>query len=202
MRPPIIIQFSPIRSGSTLVYNLIRESVTPRVIKTHAYMQQDEWLRVTTIRHPFDSIASIMKQQPNTPFENAIVEYCLQGGKDIAEHDIRTDGNTIVLRYEEFVNNFDVIFDALEQHGYPIGADVRSALKEKYAIEAVSARLQQGEGEEDSFLEQHISDTLGASTYKEFFTETQLRHLESNETLAKIRQLYYEDKPSQTILEN
>lgn len=173
--------------------------------KAHAYIKCNN-LHIVTIRHPYDSIASVLKchSLPPEPYlVNAIVEYCHGGGNCIASCDIRKEPNTIVLRYEEFISNYDIIFDALEQHGIvdKIETTVRSFLKEKYDVRNVRNRLKAlGDDFHNIdpsgtwFRGRHVSDTLGDSTYKTYFTPRQLDQLKSHPTLERILDLYYKKK--------
>ena len=107
----MLIQFSPIRSGSTLVYNiLIGLGKTPT--KKHHISSGSK--KVVTVRHPYNSIVSSMMRynlEINTKnLISQINEYVSNGGIDV----LKTDHSCCVLLYEEFYKNFDYIFDKFE----------------------------------------------------------------------------------------
>ena len=52
-----IIQFSPIRSGSTLIYNYLLE-LGYKARKSHLYKNNNKNYYIITIRHPYNSIIS------------------------------------------------------------------------------------------------------------------------------------------------
>ena len=51
------IQFSPIRSGSTLIYNYLKE-LNKNPYKIHYYTYNKNNKYIITIRHPYNSIIS------------------------------------------------------------------------------------------------------------------------------------------------
>ena len=60
IKPFVLVQFSPPRSGSTLVYNIMRE-IFPhkKIFKVHTFRAMcNEMPVVVTYRHPLDCIAS------------------------------------------------------------------------------------------------------------------------------------------------
>ena len=124
-----ITQFSPVRSGSTLVYNVLR-TVFPhaaRITKTHnlpantadprpgshpclgslvtTMRQSGTLVIITTMRHPYNSILSICfrRGHPLKPkyIQSAIREYLTYGGRDMLVHPRPNS----VLRYERFASN-------------------------------------------------------------------------------------------------
>ena len=66
---PVIIQCSPIRSGSTIVYNFLRELFpSAQVVKKHSYHPDfSSFPIVTTYRHPLDCIASSIQRYGREP---------------------------------------------------------------------------------------------------------------------------------------
>jgi len=85
-----IIQFSPIRSGSTLVYNILREFSNVR--KTHNISVKNGQLYVITYRHPYNCIISSLlrneKKINSLNIKSEISEYLKNGGKDLLENDL------------------------------------------------------------------------------------------------------------------
>lgn len=184
-----IIQFSPIRSGSTLVYNLLRE-VFPRkkIIKCHNYSQEySKHLTVVTYRNPLDCIASSIQRYGLAPTDEVIEEQNLEltrnGIWEVME--IKNNSNVLMLRYEDFVNDFEIIYDELERFlKTEISLEMRNKLNKKYNIEEINKFISRFE----SFSEynpithwhgKHISSYKGdLNYYKNLFTENQIKYLE------------------------
>ncbi|MEM9325029.1 MAG: hypothetical protein AAGA85_05215 [Bacteroidota bacterium] len=143
-RKNTIIQFSPIRSGSTLVYNILKE-VFPEQTVTKAHKiteaQMTKAQLVCTYRNPVDSIYSSLLFQELAPDvsniivqiqhlkENGLVQLCelLTKRKDI-----------LTLRYEDFYLDHELIYNRLEAHfNFKIDDLKREELLLKYEVDAV-----------------------------------------------------------------
>lgn len=188
--PKPIIQFSPPRSGSTLVFNIVREVLPDRKIdKTHNYNPKFAKHKVVvTYRHPLDSIASGIQRYGRTPsdqeIENQIEEFNASGIWELL--DIRDKLNVLMLRYDNFYNNFAYIFDSLEKFfRIEIPEEQRAEISEKYKIEVVQKVAQQFDSfhafdEVTHWHGKHISEYKGTTYYyKEFFTRPQIDYLKS-----------------------
>ncbi|MFZ5563940.1 MAG: sulfotransferase domain-containing protein [Thermodesulfobacteriota bacterium] len=186
--PRSIIQFSPPRSGSTLVFNILREVLPGRKIeKTHNYNPKFSRHKVVvTFRHPLDSIASGIQRYGRTPsgkeIEVQIKEFSDGGIWDVLK--IRHNPNVLMLKYEKFYNNFDYVFDNLETFlSIEINRETRKQILDKYNIEAVSERVQQFDGFQhfDAVTHwhgNHISPYKGGTDYyKKFFSQEQVDYL-------------------------
>ena len=55
-----IILYSPVRTGSTLIYNFLKNLINDDVLKTHSYCYYKKYNIVVTIRHPYNSILSLI----------------------------------------------------------------------------------------------------------------------------------------------
>lgn len=111
-----IIQFSPGRSGSTLIWNILKEFY-PNVLKVHNLRYSPNAKFISTIRDPRDILKSrlLIYEKPIT-HENIDIEINLMikhGLQDLLI--IKGKTNVLVLKYENFWNNYDYIFDHLEQ---------------------------------------------------------------------------------------
>ena len=86
----MIIQFSPIRSGSTLVYNYLKD-LNKQVTKHHNYNFCKNNKYVITIRHPYNSIISnILRKNKEINIKtlnNNMKEYISNGGWAAGNHD-------------------------------------------------------------------------------------------------------------------
>jgi hypothetical protein len=191
-----IIQFSPIRSGSTLVFNILRELFPTRNIqKTHAYRKfksskdRREFPIVVTYRHPLDCIASSIQRYNLLPTDSVIKqqvnEFNRNGGSDILEiKRTQVMENILMLRYEDFSGNIDVILSELESFfKISISTSKRKLIHEKYRIESIEKIVQ----EKICFSEydpvthwhgNHISKYKGdCFYYKDFFCDDQIAYL-------------------------
>ncbi|MES9899841.1 MAG: hypothetical protein ABW148_12565 [Sedimenticola sp.] len=185
-----IIQYSPPRSGSTLVYNILRDLFPGKNIKKrHSYESNDsKFPMVVTYRHPLDCIASSIQRYELIPTDEVInqqiSEFEKNGIRDILE--IKDDPSVLMLRYEEFANNYDVIFNEFEIFfGIKISHKKRSTLSDRYHIKAVEKIIARMESfsEYDEITHwhgKHISAYKGSFYYyKEFFNDSQIEYLEN-----------------------
>lgn len=184
-----IIQMSPVRSGSTLVWNLLKHTFpNAHIVKHHTCGWFFNYLKiVATVRHPFDCIASIHKANGWEPslesVERGATRFLQNGAEAIVSLKDRPD--VLVLRYEEFVNNFEVIFEAFESFfGVEIDTHKREQLVDQFGIESVK-KITQEQGtfkswdKETLFHGNHISEYNGSSGYGvEFFSEEQIKRIE------------------------
>lgn len=109
-----MVLFSPIRKGSTLLYNIIKLIFYKiDIIKEHKYKYNENNFYIITIRHPYNSIISSCLRYnlelTEENFINNIDEYVNNGGKDLIENSFNKE-NHIIFIYEYFYNNFDYIY--------------------------------------------------------------------------------------------
>jgi hypothetical protein len=185
-----IIQFSPPRSGSTLVYNILRDVFPKRKIKKRHRYESDKlkYPVVVTYRNPLDCIASSIQRYDLTPtnevIERQIAEFERNGIWDILK--IKDNPNVLMLKYEDFFDDFEVIFKGIENlFDIKILPASRSTLTERYQIDAVEKIIK----DMDTFDEynkvthwhgKHISSQRGRPMYyKHFFKEDQIAYLKS-----------------------
>lgn len=139
-----ILQFSPPRSGSTLVYNILRE-VFPhhQIEKCHTLVGRNLASPiVATYRNPVDSVASLLMCEDIAVTDSAIRNKALllnrEGIWDLLS--IRQLPNLLLLRYEDFVEDYGALFDAIERFfETSIPAEQRQSIEKKYNQEAVQA---------------------------------------------------------------
>ena len=185
-----IIQFSPQRSGSTLVFNILKDLFpTHDINKKHNYSLDDKnFPTVTTYRHPYDSIASLFLKDNIIPtkknMEDTIIRFRENGWNDFFFNKFNSQ-NILFLRYEDFYNNFDYMLDSLEDYFYvKISKKQRFKLKAKYEISNVKKKIEKfkdfSEYDDIShFHGNHISKFSGSSnTYKKIFTSNQIEILD------------------------
>lgn len=186
-----IIQFSPVRTGSTLIFNILRELFPEkRIKKAHKYDKEFARLHtVCTVRHPLDCIASLIKihRCETTPeaMAAAIRDFDQSGITDLRR--IALHPLSVIFKYEEFMHNMAVVYDGLERSfGIKISEEQRISLNEKYSIESTlrtTTRLGEfSNWDPETMLHgNHISETRGASNvYQSFFNADQIAELESH----------------------
>jgi hypothetical protein len=188
-----IIQFSPIRSGSTLVYNILREF--SKVRKVHNIVVNNSQLYVITYRHPYNSIISSLlrseKKINPSNIKSEISEYLKNGGEDLLKNDL-SKKNILLLKYEEYFSNYEVIYNKLENFlNINIDKDKKNQLSEKYNINNVKNIIDKykkfEEYDKKTHLHgKHISEYDGKTDYKEILSESEINMLKENESLNKI----------------
>ena len=184
-----IIQFSPIRSGSTLVYNILREFSNVR--KTHNISVNNGQLYVITYRHPYNSIISSLlrneKKINSLNIKSEINEYLKNGGKDLLENDLLKK-NILLLQYEEFFNNYEVIYNKLENVlNINIDENKKIELSKKYHITNVKKMTNKyktfKEYDRTTHLHgKHISKYDGQTDYKKILSENDIYVLKENKS--------------------
>lgn len=187
---PQIIQFSPIRSGSTLVYNILRELLpTYDIIKRHSINEtiiQGNRL-VVTYRHPLDCLASSFKrynlQVNKGNIEDQIDELKTNGLDDLLK--IWSNDHVLKLRYEDYYNNLEIVFDEFELFFHkPISRNFRDKMMNKYNIEQVLDNTKQYNSFSEydkttQFHGNHISSSKGApNAYTHFFKPEEITYLD------------------------
>jgi hypothetical protein len=133
-----INQFSPIRTGSTLIYNYLKFLLKDyHIVKQHNINKNEiDIITVITMRHPYNSILStILVNEVNK--ENYIIDnsinlkkldslitneilkktidhYLKYGGKDLLSINYENLKNKLIFKYEEIINNHCLIIKNIE----------------------------------------------------------------------------------------
>ena len=137
------------RSGSTLVWQIL-QSVFPdqKILKTHPYdWDSDGSLVFISIRDPRDIAASLLRVRLSREGKDKILE-----PKDVRQElkrmgfhfeklrDLMTSPY-VLLRYEEFYQNYDVIYDSIcKKFNMTISNEVRIELNNKFSLESNKKR--------------------------------------------------------------
>lgn len=183
-----LVQFSPPRSGSTLICNVLMDLFPQfRVRKKHNYQKQIvSWPVVATYRHPIDSVISIIQSTGKEISDESLMDAALlleeNGMKDLLA--ISGDKNALLLKYEDFYGNLGSAIDDIESFfGSDFSASTKALLIEKYNIDTVSDKV----SALDSFDEydkktlwhgNHIGQFKGEPmAYKKILTDTQVTTL-------------------------
>lgn len=185
----VIVQLSPPRSGSTLVYNILKELFpSRRVLKVHKYKSRYSGLpMVVTYRHPLDCIASSIQRYGKDPTDSVIQEQVAEFERNGIWHllKLKNHQKVLLLKYEDFFNNLDYIYDSLQRFfGMDISVEKRVMISDKYGIESVEKHI----SKYDKFAEydpkthwhgKHISQYKGKPFYyREFFEQDQIKYLQ------------------------
>ena len=186
-----IIQFSPIRTGSTLIYNVIRECLPDkRIKKAHTFDKCFERLAVvSTIRHPLDCIASVLRvksaQADDKSIDQAVADFDTSGVNDLIK--ITELPNTLIFKYESFTKDLNPVFDSLEsKFQIEISYETRERIVRTYSVQEM-AKTSRALGEFSNWDPvtkvhgNHISATLGEpGLHKEVFTQDQIEKLKGH----------------------
>jgi len=195
-----IVQFSPMRSGSTLVANILRDLFPRRTIrKTHDMRSLSRKIHlhvlsfpvVSTYRYPLDIIASEIKVNNTEPTAMAIEQACqnLERNGLVEMKKVLNMKNVLLLKYEDFYGNLDFLFDHFEVFfSIKISDNTRSKLKDDYSIENIQQLTDElpsdqfidknhaiAVGSDGVFHGKHISKTKGKpGSYRDLFNEEQI----------------------------
>jgi hypothetical protein len=162
-----IVVFSAPRTGSSLIYNTFRYlfedqsnifcfhnefNLNRFVLKTHKFnelnlLKDFKVLFVVTIRNPINSIISNFRICPHK-IENIrnFVENKIQMHKDYLRfyEKLKLSGNNVIfLKYEDFENNMECLFELIESHfKLQINEEDKHIVKRGYGKENVSLSIE------------------------------------------------------------
>ena len=182
-----------IRSGSTLIYNILKELFPDyKINKTHNYSKnwKDNLLGipiVCTYRDPLDIICSSIKRNDQLATREVIEEHIKElkqyGFDDFIKLEEKYK-NKLNLKYENFYNNFNFIFEELEEFfNIQIPIELRSKIESKLSIQKVKEKISKFKSFKDfdkntHWHGKHISDNEGMTkSYKDFFNEDDINYL-------------------------
>jgi len=135
------------RSGSTLIYNLLKD-IFPNcdVKKTHNIEKNPSTKYiVATYRNPLDIITSMHYTNDMTPTTTTIREtiFFMKGNGLIDFINIIDNDKILKLKYEDFYNNYNYIYDKFETYfKIKIDSEQRVFLNKKYKINNVKTVVQ------------------------------------------------------------
>jgi len=172
---PRIVTCGIPRSGSTVVWQILRDLVPDQAVpKLHGtYTAQNGELVVLTVRSPHDIAASLYRVR----LSRGGVGVDGPAGLEIVLNDTRAHFRSlgemvgqphVLLRYEEFYCDFDVIFDAIAGAlGIEIGPEVRADIGGRYTLERNRERAAKfadfNEFDADGIHGDHIGPVLPGS---------------------------------------
>lgn len=186
LNPPIV-QFSPVRSGSTLVYNILRETFPRRrILKRHNIKNEiiKSYDVVVTYRNPLDSLASSFRyaelEVNESNIKNQIIGLKKNGLDDLL--DCFDNNNILKLKYEDFYDQYHIIFDNIELFfNKNITLEERYRISKKYDKKEVIKLTKKFKDfkEYDKTTQlhgRHISPSHGRpNSYVEIFNEDQVK---------------------------
>ena len=179
------IQFGLPRSGSTLIYNIIKDVVPyARVKKVHDLRRMNRSLpMVCTYRNPLDIMASLFESQ-KIPLDEASIDHQivllnLSGIWDMAL--VREQSNVLMLKYEDFYSDLHSAVTAVSRFlKVDLSNDRQEEIVDRYQIEVVKKRTDTlgGFSEVDKrtkFHGSHVSRFKGQpGYYTEIFSPEQI----------------------------
>ena len=185
-----IIQFGPPRSGTTLVYNILKDVFPNRSVETrHYYRNKDvRFPAVVTYRNPLDSIVSSILRYKKNPTEDVIKQQISEFEKNgiWTVFEIRDNKNVLMLKYEDFVTNFENIYNKLEIFfNINILNDTRNLITKNYnirAVEKITSYMKSYEEQDKKtlFHGSHININKGKPNfYKQFLSNEQILYLKN-----------------------
>lgn len=189
-----IIQFGMIRTGSTLIYNILKEIfIKDLIIKTHKYPSKWQSFRcfpiICTYRDPLDIICSSIKRNkefPNRKIINKHISILKEWGFDDFIKLEKRYPNKCNLKYEDFHNNFKYVFDKLETFlDLQIPNNLRDEIENKWSIPKVKGIVTKyksfAEYDKESQIHGlHISDKNGEpKSFVDFFSNDDIDFLKS-----------------------
>ncbi len=131
------------RSGSTLVWQILREVFPDQLIgKTHLCTRKPEVVPVATIRDPHDVVASLYRVRLSRGGEGAGSQEGLENVLRLAQKHFEVFpqllvGSYLLLRYEQFFNNHQIIYDGiLKTFGTCVSPEDRERIDTKCSLEA------------------------------------------------------------------
>lgn len=148
-RHDTIIQFSPPRTGSTLIFNILRIIFhNKKILKLHNMSTIKKKISIpiiVTVRNPLDSISSILRVNEEKSLNSTIITEYINyfvndaGIKDVLE--IANKDNVLILKYEEFQNDFEYIFEKLEKFfSIEIKIELRNEIIHEFNIDKVKEK--------------------------------------------------------------
>lgn len=189
-----ILLFSPVRTGSTLVYNIIKELYSFKIYKNHNIninnLNEFKFIFIT-YRHPCDIILSMINSQEELITDKNVCFYTNAflkcGGKQLIQNYrfLKQNKKILLLKYELFYNNFDYIFDNIEDK-FKLNVHLikRNNLKTDLCIDSVLNKIKHfqsfKEFDKDTHLHGlHISKNNGnIYQYKTNFSKEQIQMID------------------------
>ena len=188
-----IIQFGAPRSGTTLVYNILKDIFPKNFVESrHYYREKDKrFPTVVTYRNPLDSrTSSILRdniahfRDNSKPTNNELKKQIYHFDCLWTVFEIRNNNNVLMLKYEDFVNNYEIIFNKIEKFfDINISSEVRNLVAERYSINSVekicSKMKSYWEIDKKTFYHgNHININKGQPNFHlEFLKNHQILHL-------------------------
>lgn len=187
---PPLIQFSPPRTGSTLLWNILRVCLpSVQVVKQHTLTAYQKCFLnrskiVSSVRNPLDAVASSIQRYDRYPsrkeVEHQIAQFKQNGIWDVLW--AKRNSRALVLKYEDFVNDYNFIYDKLELFlGVRILQEHKDYIATEFSIDAVKRKSEKlkkftNEDKDTHIHGQHISRFQGTvGYYHEYFDKPSVK---------------------------
>lgn len=194
------VLFSPIRSGSTLVYNAIR-LMRGQCVKAHDYRKHgSDTPYVVIVRHPYNAIISSCLRCREEPTDETLAkhtqEYCDHGGRDLAFAELSIPRHCI-LKYEDIVDDHVLLLNTLSAYfEQPLSSLELQSHREFLCLDNMKrmASSLSSFDEHDPVTHihgDHISKYNGKTDYTKLLSRSQIDTLDNNPVLTKIINRWY-----------
>lgn len=161
MKNKEVIVFSVPRSGGTLIANILQDILGKKIRDSHGYEVLND-KTIICLRDFRDCFASKYKLDGNEGKMGLIkiIKYYFFFNRYIKSLEkYKKNESILVLRYEEFFNNFNYIFDKIEDHfGMKIKERERDKIAWEYDIESIKEGMENAKEKGFNFSNDKIPD--------------------------------------------
>lgn len=191
-RKKTILQYSPPRTGSTLLWNTLRHSFPKhRVVKEHSLPKEFgnplfRALIICSVREPLDALASaalVTYTEPSMQSADTLIaDFDRSGIWDVPR--VQKSKRRLILKYEDFAFDFGYLFQQIETFmEIKLSDPIKATIRNEYSLKAVQRKASAFEGFEqydqvNQIHGNHISRFEGrAGYYTELFGKVKVRRL-------------------------
>lgn len=186
-----LLLFSPVRTGSTLLFNVLKKIYTYKIYKLHyCKLKNDYKYVVISYRNPLDSILSIINTQKKEITNDSVVfytnSYLKCGGETLIKNfrHFKQQDKILLLKYENFYNNYEHMYEKFEKHlNIKITAKKRKEMTDELCVKSVLKKIDKFASfnefdKETHYHGLHISKNKGnTNQYKIYFTDEQIKSI-------------------------
>lgn len=187
-----VVQLSPPRSGSTLLWNSLcfYNHYAPR--KIHNFNDLNKRLNSTklfiSVRNPLDIVCSLIKIE-DKEFNFINIEKSVIKLKDLSIDiypKIKNKNNCIFFKYEDFYENINYILEILDKLFGEKSIEDKKHFKENFSIEKIKERYSDNNNfkhyDQTTFFHgKHISESNGLpNSYKKYLSQSDVDYITEN----------------------
>ena len=208
-----IVQYSPPRTGSTLLFNILlflfeekSHYTTPmdlqnrKVIKSHFLLKEtnQKTYYITSIRHPYDIITSRLRKKNSRCVHNGDIQRVVRDFQRVNALQ-QTKKNLLILKYENFYNNYNYLFDEIEKvFNITISDEDKTKLHTLFSLSSMKKLSAQFEdfSTYDAGVQIHGNhiNLVTPNAYKNHLNPEGIKTLKSNQHLQSIINEFYPHK--------